>query len=240
MSDPTWLNPALDRAALAETFARTGRISIENVFLPELAREIHACLARETPWGLVYNEGEKVVLLDNGQLRTLGREEIGRRQHQVLRQAAEGRYAFFYQTYPILDHYLKGTNPGFFLNRVLEWVNSSEGLGLVRDVTGIPELVKADGQATLYAPGQFLLRHNDGHKDEHWRVAYVMNFTPDWNPDWGGHLQFLREDGGLEQVWAPRFNALNLFRVPVWHSVSYVAPYATAGRYGITGWFRDA
>jgi Rps23 Pro-64 3,4-dihydroxylase Tpa1-like proline 4-hydroxylase len=36
----------------------------------------------------------------------------------------------------------------------------------------------------------------------------------------------------------PVFNALNLFRVPLLHSVTLVTPFAGGARLSITGWFR--
>jgi Rps23 Pro-64 3,4-dihydroxylase Tpa1-like proline 4-hydroxylase len=50
---------------------------------------------------------------------------------------------------------------------------------------------------------------------------------------------FYDEDGDCIAGFKPRFNALNLFAVPQRHSVSYVPPFAPAGRFAITGWFRD-
>jgi Rps23 Pro-64 3,4-dihydroxylase Tpa1-like proline 4-hydroxylase len=75
---------------------------------------------------------------------------------------------------------------------------------------------------------------------EGWQVAYVMNFcAEEWRPDWGGYLLFYDEDGDVVAGFKPRFNALNLFRVPQKHSVTYVAPFAPIARFAITGWFRD-
>ena len=113
-------------------------------------------------------------------------------------------------------------------------------LDLVREVTAIPELVKADAQATLYGPSHFLTQHNDSHMAEGWRIAYVLNFTAEpWRPDWGGYLLFYDEEGDVIAGYRPRFNALNLFAVPMLHSVTYVPPFSPIGRYAITGWFRD-
>ncbi|OZA59360.1 MAG: hypothetical protein B7X78_08485 [Sphingomonadales bacterium 39-62-4] len=82
--------------------------------------------------------------------------------------------------------------------------------------------------------------HNDSHVMEGWRVAYVLNLTSaDWQPDWGGYLNFLDEDGDVICGWKPRFNTLNLLRVPQLHQVTYVPPFAPRARYAITGWLRD-
>jgi len=110
----------------------------------------------------------------------------------------------------------------------------------MRAVTGIDELVKADAQATLFAPNHYLGSHSDSHVANGWRVAYVLNLAPDnWHPDWGGYLLFLNEDGDVVEGFRPRFNALNLFLVPQEHLVSYVPPFAPTARLAITGWLSD-
>ena len=123
---------------------------------------------------------------------------------------------------------------------LLEYLNAPDFLDLVREVTGIPEIVRADGQATFYAAQHYLGRHIDSHVAEGWRVAYVLNVArEDWHPDWGGYLTFLDKDGDIVEGFRPRFNALNLFAVPQSHAVTYVPPFAPTGRYAITGWLRD-
>jgi len=66
----------------------------------------------------------------------------------------------------------------------------------------------------------------------------VLNLTPDWRPDWGGLLQFFDKRGDVFRAFTPRFNVLNLFRVPQPHNVSWVTPLAGAPRYAVTGWMR--
>ena len=123
---------------------------------------------------------------------------------------------------------------------VLEHINDTPFLDLVRAVTGIEELIKADAQATLYAPGHFLGRHDDSHVGEGWRIAYVLSLCDgEWRLDWGGYLNFLDAQGDVIAGYKPRFNALNLFAVPQRHQVTYVAPFAPVARFAITGWFRD-
>jgi Rps23 Pro-64 3,4-dihydroxylase Tpa1-like proline 4-hydroxylase len=137
---------------------------------------------------------------------------------------------------------MKGEYPDLFLHRVFEWLNQPETLEVFRRVTGIDGLIKADAQATLYAPGHFLTTHDDsGLAKEHRRVAYVLNMTKAWRPEWGGQLQFLAaKHGAVDDTWSPAFNTLALFVVPTWHTVTYVAPFAKGQRLAITGWLCDA
>ena len=48
----------------------------------------------------------------------------------------------------------------------------------------------------------------------------------------------LRE-GNTEIALAPSYNALNIFRIPMRHSVSFVTPFANAQRFSIVGFLRS-
>jgi len=238
------INPDLDRSALAEAFARDTRVQVRDFLTRETAEEIREILATRTPWGLAMQaegtafSGPQQILpqemrAPQGQQRA---QAIGEATQEA---AARGDYAFRFAQYPILEAMKQGWEPGGPHEIILEHINSPEFLGLARDITG-EVLVKADGQATLFAKQQFLGRHIDSHVMDGWRVAYVMNFTiDDWHPDWGGYLNFLDDDGNVVQGFRPRFNSLNLFRVPQPHQVTFVPSFAPIGRYAITGWLRD-
>jgi 2OG-Fe(II) oxygenase superfamily len=89
-----------------------------------------------------------------------------------------------------------------------------------------------------YAATHFLTAHDDRDESKGRVAAYVLNLTPRWSSDWDGLLQFLDADGHVAEAYTPAFNALNVFRVPQPHSVSFVAPFAGQPRLSITGWFR--
>lgn len=236
------INPGIDRAAAASRFAAEGRVQIRDFLTERTARTIHRVLSQETPWGLAWRAG------DDGphELRRHEMESLGREQlvdlNRKLTTAMRGRdYAFAYARYPMLTALQENWGEHEALEFLVEHINDEPLMNLVREITGIDGLRKADAQATLFAPNHFLGVHHDSHVPEGWQVAYVMNFcAEDWRPEWGGYLMFYDEDGDAVAGFRPRFNALNLFRVPQRHSVSYVPPFAPAGRFGITGWFRDS
>ncbi len=235
------LNPNLDRAGLRLRFDADQRLQIRNVLTPDTARVIHGILATQTPWGLAWRAAaDGPHGLRRQELSKLPPPEMQKIGNKITAAMRGHDYAFLYAQYPLLDAYLQKWVEGGPHDLLLEHINSEPFLDLVREVTAIPQLIKADAQATLYAPNQFLALHDDTHVGEGWQVAYVMNFSPDdWRPDWGGYLLFYDEDGDVIAGFKPRFNALNLFRVPQRHSVSYVPPFAPVGRFAITGWFRD-
>lgn len=234
------INPALDRAGLKHDFAREGRIQIRDFLTEPAARTIHRVLSRETPWGLAWRAG------GDGP-NSLRRHELAARQAELgavtnkVAAAMRGRdYAFAYAHYPILTAYQENWGEHEALHLLMEHINDEPLMSLVREVTGIGQLVKADAQATLYGPNHFLAIHDDSHVAEGWQVAYVMNFcAEDWRPDWGGYLMFYDEEGDAIGGFRPRFNALNLFRVPQKHNVTFVPSFAPVARFAITGWFRD-
>ena len=239
------INPGLDRKALAERFARDTRIQIRDVLTEETAREIRMILAQHTRWGLAM-QAEGSAFEGPQQIHAADMQtQAGQQRAQQLSQAtheaaARGEYAFRYAQHSLVQNVQEGWDPEGPHQLLLEYLNTPEFLDLAREVTGIAELVKADGQATLYAPQHFLNHHVDSHVAEGWRVAYVMNFTAgDWNPNWGGYLSFYDEDGDVVQGFMPRFNSLNMFAVPQAHAVGFVPPFAPIGRYAITGWLRD-
>jgi SM-20-related protein len=235
------LNPALDRDALAADFARDGRVQVRDLLTKETAEEVFKILSGATPWGIAWQAGdkEKPQAIEAPELQQSGAAKQREIAEGTYEAAAKREYAFQFARYPILNAYLGKWNEGGAYDVLLEHINAPDTLGFIRQVTGIPTITKGDAQATLFAPGHFLGRHIDSHVAEGWIVAYVMNFTKDWQPDWGGYLNFFDEDGDIVAGYRPRFNALNMFKVPRAHAVSFVPPFAPVGRFAITGWFRD-
>lgn len=232
------LNPDLDRKALAARFARDGRVQIRDLLTEETANTVHQILT-QTPWGLAVNP--------QGQTRSIRAQELARmpqaERHAlgatIAQTVRQGGYGFAYGQYPMVNAYLERWAPGSPHDLLLEHINDAPLMELVRAVAGDASLVKADAQATLFGPNQFLGLHIDSHVAEGWKLAYVMSFARDWRPDWGGYLLFYDEEGDVVAGFRPRFNAMNIFAVPQPHAVTYVPPFAPAGRFAITGWFRD-
>lgn len=224
------LSPALDREGLSAEFRKKGRVHIPNVLVQRSADRLHHCLMKETAWSMTFNQGadfldvayrtleERSRLALNAMRRTSGGFQYGFDNHRLSRDG---------EPYPDRAHYLA---------KIVEFLNSPRLLDFVRGVTGLHAIAWADAQATLYRPGDFLTLHDDrigGHKR---LAAYVLNMTPNWRAEWGGILQFTDDMGNVDEGYVPAFNALNLFRVPMLHSVSQVALFGGL-RYSITGWF---
>ena len=230
---PPELNPDLDRARFAEEFARTGRIHIPDIFTQASARRLHQALEKETQWGLIFNEGKKAR-----ELATVSAEE-----HQALAIAAWERahstFQYFYHYHRLLEGQKIHPKPDHYLGKLVALLTAPHFLSFAREITGIDSIAWISGTATLFKPLDFLKIHDDDSVGSGQRlVAYVLNMTPKWAPDWGGALQFYDRRDHIEEGYLPTFNSLNLFRVPKLHSVSQVAIFGGL-RYSISGWFEE-
>ena len=234
------LNPDLDRKALAAEFAIDGRIQIRDVLIAQSASQIADLLTNETPWGISWQAG------NDGPHKLRREEAVAMTQNQwqeiyakLGAAASAGAFAFIYTQYQTYDAQLDGWSLDPRQDQLVNDINSTVMLDLVREVTGMSQILWSDAQATLYGQQQFLGLHQDV-SDQGWLIAYVLSFAPaDWRQDWGGYLNFFDDAGDIIHGYRPRFNALTMFRIPRDHNVSYVPGFAPNGRFAISGWFRD-
>lgn len=234
------LNPALKARDYCEAFSRDGFVQIQQIFEPALAQALGDMLERGMPWDLALSTADNgYEVLNRGQLAALGSEAVGARLQAVSERASQG-FGFVYLAYPMISAVLEGRDPGHRVHDLAHWLNSREFLDFGAEIIGASDVVKADAQATLYRPGDFLTLHDDDKPGADRRAAYTLGFTRRWRPDWGGQLLFHDKDGAIERGHLPSFNSLNLFRVPRDHSVAPVAPYATAPRLSVVGWLRGS
>jgi SM-20-related protein len=222
------LNPRLDRAQFAEAFGRTGRVHIPDILTDASARRLFRALEQETPWGFIYNEGKEAREF----------ESVSAEDHQEMAIAAWERahsgFQYFYHLYRLLENRKVHPPPEHYLAMLVQFLTSTQLFCFAREVTGDDSIGWISATATLYKPLDFLTVHNDGSTRR--RIAYVLNMTPEWRPDWGGALQFYDRSDHIEEGYLPTFNALNLFRVPKRHSVAQVTSFGGL-RYSISGWF---
>jgi SM-20-related protein len=232
------LDSRLDPRAFARTYASAGRVHIRPFLATTSAERIYRSLAGEVPWVLHLNDGERSVSRDAAAFQTLPASDRAL-VFDAIHANATYRFQYVFNNFPLSDFYEQGLHRDHYLMSVLRFLNSPRFLEFARCVTGVQSIALADAQATMYAPGHFLTRHDDTAHGKKRVAAYVLNFTPTWRADWGGVLQFIDTDGHIAEGYVPAFNALNLFRVPQPHAVSLVVPFAQAGRYSITGWLRE-
>jgi Rps23 Pro-64 3,4-dihydroxylase Tpa1-like proline 4-hydroxylase len=234
------LNSNLDLTGLAEEFSDQGRVCIRNAFIPEAAESIHSSLRDEVLWRLsLYDNrrasNDKGFKLTSRDLQHMGPEGRSAMQAEMLRQA-RSQFQYLYRSFDLLDGYRRGESPDIFLYRLMKYLAGDEFFAFARRLIGDPAINRIAGQASCYTAGHFLKNHADESQFEQRRAAYVVGMTRDWEADMGGMLMFMDEDGQVEETLVPGFNTLTVFRVPVRHLVSEVAPWVTQQRLSVTGW----
>jgi hypothetical protein len=231
------IDPRHQPRALADTFARFGRLHLPDFLALGSAQTLYTALADRVAWNRAFNAGGRHI---DSPLELYQAQDPGvlAQLDQVVLEAATHGFQYRFDSYKVSDAVISGQAADPVLKAAYDLVNGLEFLTLVRQLTGDDRVRFCDLQATRYRPGDFLTAHSDLMDGKNRLYAYVLNLTPNWIADWGGLLAFLDQDGHVAEAYTPRFNALNIFRVPQNHCVTYVAPFAGAPRLSLTGWIR--
>jgi SM-20-related protein len=233
------LNPSLNRRALAEAYRRDGLIQIPDVFTAETAEALGRVLEQDLPWErALFGADQRPVYLSDAQVQAMGLAALQAQTNALLDRAGAG-YGFMYDSFRLITAWLNKSLPGHPVHELTEFLNGPAFLEFGRAITGDASVIKADGQATRYRPGDFIGLHDDADQHGVERVAaYTLGFTRRWRSDWGGQLAFHDNRGDISRALVPRWNTLTLFQVPRLHSVVPVSLYAQAPRLSVVGWLR--
>jgi SM-20-related protein len=228
----SYINPQLDPSQIETALRRNGRVLIRDFFEPVVAEALAQAVAA-IDWSLTYRDVNGDRRLTGEQLRSLTPKQ---RMELVdgITQVARHEFQFSFFTSSLAESVQRGDTD--LLSRCMRWMGSEPFMALMRQVCGIESINRIYAQATMYSRGNFLVAHDDHVGKESRRLAYVINLTRQWRPDWGGLLHFSASDGSVLDTFYPHFNSMALFLVPQTHFVSYVAPFAQGERNAITGW----
>lgn len=230
------LSPSLDATALHSAFGARRRLHIPGVLDSDSAGAVVAAMEAFDGWKVSVSAGGEVFELP---LKGRVAAESGKQGwiDGARVDGAEPRMQYIFDTRR-LDMEPEDA-PRDAVSEVLDFLNGAEFIAFVRTVTGDDRIDFADAQATRYRPGHVLTGHDDTATGKNRLYAYVLNLTRDWRADWGGVLAFEGVDGHIAEGFAPAFNALNIFAVPMRHAVTQVASFAPRDRLSITGWLRS-
>lgn len=233
------INDALDPGYWRARLQNEGRVQVDDYLQPAAADRLRECLMHEVPWTLALRDDDGSRTIDHARYAAMSSQEAAQLSADVARSArsaTDDGFRFVYDSYMMVRAYQEQRDPGLLLHRVLEFFNSPQYLGFIRQLVGDDRVRRINAQATRYRPGHFLRVHSDQDSSEGRLYAYVLNLSQGWRGDWGGLLQFLDAQGRVEDTFLPRWNTLSIFAVPKEHAVSLVAPWAQDDRLAITGW----
>ncbi len=231
------LSPDLDAAALAQEFAREGRVTIDGLLAGDCARRLHDEIRQRDDWVQVVNSGDQVFELNRSVRAEMDQGQVAALDQAVAAGARNG-FQYRYESIRVPDGSAERASSADPLAAFASWLSQGEARHFLRQVTGFDGIEFADAQATAYSPGDLLTGHDDAVEGKGRFAAYVLGLTPKWRLEWGGLLLF--HEGAEDRASAimPGFNQLNIFAVPQLHSVSEVGRAAAYRRYSITGWLR--
>jgi SM-20-related protein len=215
------------------TLTRHRRVQIPGFLHDQQAFVLYRCLAEQLSWHLAAGGG------DRSWISARGAYPDGAAYQKIAMRAqarAEHGHQYLHDCYSPGDSRIEGECSTLVVDAVPEDFNSAEFLGLVRALTGDPAIVRVTAQAIRLRPGQFLLPAAPA--DDGRRYAYTLHLSPVWRAEWGGLLQSLDDQGGINETFLPRWNALTVLRLPQRHQVTLIAPWAQRPQYAISGcWY---
>lgn len=221
------------------TISRDGNVIVVNDFLiPEVATKMHEGIKgipRE--WWYrsmkpINENGEKNDLLDTPYLSL--RSDFQEKHKNLLSVYENGGFAYTFRR-TIDDHFFGCTCS---LCRTVEFFRSDVAKEAFSKIIGTNIVGVNEMFASKYEKGDFLTIHHDKNNGEY---AFVYQLTKDWNPAFGGNLEFY--DYETQQIYKsvmPRFNSLNIFRiknVKSDHLVSMVT--VNKQRFAFSGWLKE-
>ena len=235
MSQQLKLNPDLDPQKLGKTLQQAGRLQVANFFTNDSADYLHEIHIGNKDWHLAYNEGNNYYESSIQQMQAVTPRQQQQFMGDIYARARTQFQYVFYQYY-ISQAIELGEQPGHPMHQFNEFVNGNEVLHLMRTLTGVEAIRKADSYASLFSPGHFLTAHDDRHESHDRVAAYVISMTKTWDKNWGGHLAFFDDAGNINEALIPSFNTLNIFLIPQLHAVQLVSPFAGGNRTSYLGW----
>jgi Rps23 Pro-64 3,4-dihydroxylase Tpa1-like proline 4-hydroxylase len=211
-------------------FENKKRLKIDNFLNANFAESLYNSSISEKNWilasGIDKNKYEKKHIPQN--------DKINQAQIKNVNNAF-GKDQFSYAFYRSMNGE-KMNYHEFTLRKIL---NSTEFISILNEITNL-NLTKLNTLfMSKYVSGNFLSTHSDKGNG---RLAFVINLSKNWKPQYGGNLHFLNEDRNeIIDTFVPGFNNLTIFYVPentgIPHYVSHIAPNVKNQRFAISGWF---
>lgn len=195
------LDESLDATALAQTFARTGRVRIAPFLINDQAESLRDELKTRGDWTQVVSGVNGPVELSRATRANVSAERLAALDEAV---RAEARYGFRYryETVRVPDSAAERCRHRDTFVAFARFLSSRTVIEFLRRVTGSDEIAFADAQATAYGPGDFLTAHTDAVAGKRRKAAYVLSLCPSWRPEWGGLLLFHGQEA-LVESWVP-------------------------------------
>jgi Rps23 Pro-64 3,4-dihydroxylase Tpa1-like proline 4-hydroxylase len=215
---------------LNTNFNNNKRIKISNFLNNDFAELLFKYAIFEKNWilstGIDKNKYEKINSKQNEKINALQIKNVNN---------AFSKNQFTYIFYRSMNNY----NVSYIEFKLRKYLNSENFIDILNQITGLGLTKLTTLFMSKYSHGNFLSTHSDKGNG---RLAFVINLTKFWKPQYGGNLHFLNNDRTeIIDTYVPQFNNLIIFHVPeengIPHYVSHVSPNIKLSRYAVSGWF---
>ena len=215
---------------LNEEFNKNRRIKITNFLNINIAELLVKYALNEKKWilstGIDKNKYEKHTTKENDKINALQIKNVN---------DAFSKNQFSY----IFHRSMNSVNMSYIEFTLRKFLNSEFFINKLNEITNLNLTQLTTLFMSKYSSGNFLSPHSDKGNG---RLAFVINLTKFWKPQYGGNLHFLSDDRTeIIDTFVPQFNTFVIFYVPeengIPHYVSHVVPNVKLSRYSITGWF---
>jgi len=224
------INKSFDVNNLKNIFENKKMLKIDNILNENFAEALYNSCILEKNWilasGIDKNKYEKKHMPQNDKINQAQIKNVS---------TAFSNDQFSYVFYRSMN----GENMNYYEFTLRKILNSENFITLLNEITNL-NLTKLNTLfMSKYISGNFLSTHSDKGNG---RLAFVINLSKNWKPQYGGNLHFLSEDRSeIIHTFVPGFNNLIIFHVPenagIPHYVSHIAPFIKNQRYAISGWF---
>ncbi len=223
---------------LLESFQKTHKLKIDQIFNERFAESLYQYIIRIPDSKLNIACGIRNTKYEKKMIPTLQKRNQDN-INEANKTFGKGEFSYVFQ---------RGMNntPGEisqYESMLRLILNSDEFKKMLSEITGLEIMQLNTMFLSKYKSGHFLSPHSDKGNG---KIAFVMNLTKGWQPQYGGNLHFLSEDRTkIVETWTPAFNNMVVFFVPpdkeeffgLPHFVGHVAPGLKISRYAITGWY---
>lgn len=215
---------------LKEHFKNNKKIKIQNFLNNDFIEKIYTHVMFDKNWmlatGIDKNKYEKKDSQEFDKINSLQIKNVNN---------AFGNDSFSYIFYRTMN----AKNMTIHEFKLRKLFTSPEFLEIINNITELNITDVTTLFLSKYKTGNFLSPHSDKGNG---KLAFVINMTKFWKPQYGGILNFLNDERNeIIESFVPDFNSLLLFYVPdngIPHFVSHVSPNVKFNRFAITGWFK--
>ena len=226
------LNLNINNDLLQLEFMEKQKIVIENFFKPEFAEKLYKFITKIPPHKWFYSCGIRNTRYEGRDIPSKKKKNLDNVK-EANRSFSKDEFSF--NLMRTMDYRKNEVSKYELLIRKV--LSSKLFMSMISYLTNLNITNVNQLFLSKYKSGSFLSPHSDIGNG---RLAFVINMTKNWKPQYGGILHFLNNSRTkIIDSLVPSFNNLVIFYIPkegIPHFVSHVSPGVKANRFAITGW----